>query len=261
MERIRHAVEQAREQRRLNKGAIGQKPVVGPSAVSTAPFGYTQTKTLNIAAEVFERNRLHTGHETDASTTAYKILRTHVARIMAENGWNALAVTSPRVGNGKSITAINLALSLAREIDKTVLLVDLDLRQPSLHRYFELEPEFGITDYLLRDVPLPRILFNPGIERLVILPGKKAASSSTELLSSPKMKNLVAELKTRYPQRFVIFDIPQLLDGDEALAFSPFVDAVLLVLEEGKTTSEEVSRSMDLLKVTNVLGTVLNKSR
>lgn len=260
MEKIKQAVERAREQRRQLAGEIAQPTTHNASHVRTGRFEYTVTKTASIRSDVFERNRLITGHDADENTTAYKILRTHVARIMGENGWNALAVTSPRRGNGKSLTAINLAISLAREVGKTVLLVDLDFRHPCLHRYFEVETEYGITDYLLNDVPVSKILFNPGIERLVVLPGKTAVNSPSELLSSPQMKQLVIELKTRYPQRLVIFDIPELLNSDEALAFSPFVDAVLLVLEDGKTTADEISRSMDLLKVTNVLGTVLNKA-
>lgn len=141
-----------------------------------------------------------------------------------------------------------------------MLLVDLDLRKPSLHRMFGIQPKAGIGDYLLRGTPLNEILVNPSIERLVLLPGREPVSNSSEMLSSPRMVQLVDELKNRYPSRIVLFDLPPLLATDDALAFSPYVDAALLVVEEGETLKEEIEQSIELLKQTRLLGTVLNKS-
>jgi protein-tyrosine kinase len=143
-----------------------------------------------------------------------------------------------------------------------VLLVDADLRDPGVHRYFGLQPALGLSDYLLRDAPLAELLINPeGIPRFVILPGGKPLTNSTEMLNSPKMARLVEELKTRYASRIVLFDVPPLLSSADTLAFSPYVDAALLVIEEGKTAAQDARRAAELLANTRLIGTVLNKSR
>jgi capsular exopolysaccharide synthesis family protein len=192
---------------------------------------------------------------------AFKILRTQVMHRLRENDWNVLGVTSPGHGEGKTLTAVNLAVSLAMETTQTVLLVDANLRCPSVHEVFGLDDCPGLADYLLDNQPLEDLLVHPGIGRFVLLPGGRAISNSTEILMSPKMLALVEELKHRYPSRIVIFDLPPLLHTADVLAFSPYTDALLLVVEEGKTTAEEVQRALSLVKNSRpVLGTVLNKA-
>ena len=105
------------------------------------------------------------------------------------------------------------------------------------------------------------MLFNPGIERLVVLPAGRPTPNSSELLSSPKMAALVNELKSRYPSRIIVFDLPPMLSTDDALAFSPYVDAALLVVEDGGTTKDELVRAVEMLGDTALLGTVLNKAQ
>ena len=153
-----------------------------------------------------------------------------------------------------------MSISLARELHRTVLLVDADLRNPSLHRYFELEPTLGLVDYLLDDVPVNELLIHPGIERLVLLPSGRVMPNSSELITSSKMLNLVDELKSRYPARIIVFDLPPLLATDDTLAFSPFVDATLLVIEDGGASRDEITRAVELLDGVELLGTVLNKA-
>jgi Mrp family chromosome partitioning ATPase len=177
---------------------------------------------------------------------------------MKTKGWRALAVTSPGPGEGKTLTAVNLALSLARDVNQTVLLVDLDLRHPRVHRAFGFEPTVGIIDHLFAGVPLPDILFTPGVERLVVLPGRESYPHSSEILASPDMVALVQELKHRYPDRLVLFDLPPVLSADDALTFAPYVDAALLVVREGVTTQESFERALRYLGQTPIVGTVLN---
>jgi capsular exopolysaccharide synthesis family protein len=192
---------------------------------------------------------------------AYKILRTQVMHRLRENNWNVLGVTSPGHGEGKTLTAVNLAASLAMETSQTVLLVDANLRSPSIHEVFGLDDCPGLADYLLDDQPVEDLLVHPGIGRFVLLPGGRAISNSAEILTSPKMLALVEEFKHRYPARIIIFDLPPLLHTADVLAFSPYTDALLLVVEEGKTTIEELQRALSLLKNSRpVLGTVLNKA-
>lgn len=221
---------------------------------------YTQTRVIQPASETLRRNRVLCAHDAPAVRQAYKMLRTQVAQSLRARGWSSLVVTSPGVGEGKSLTAVNLAIALAREVNHTVLLVDLDLRRPAIARHFGYEPVFGLRDYLLDDVPLSEVLFNPDIERLVVLPGGKPLDESSELLTAPKMVQLAQELKTRYDGRIVIYDMPPLLLTDDVLAFIKNVNTVLLVVEEGKTRADELTHAMNMLRDVPVLGTVLNKS-
>jgi exopolysaccharide/PEP-CTERM locus tyrosine autokinase len=192
---------------------------------------------------------------------AFKILRTQVMHRFRENDWNVLGVTSPSHGEGKTLTAVNLAVSLAMDTAQTVLLVDTNLRSPSVHEVFGLNDYPGLADYLLDNQSLEDLLVHPGIGRFVLLPGGRPVSNSTEILTSPKMLALVEELKHRYPARVVIFDLPPLLHTADVIAFSPYTDALLLVVEEGRTTAEEVQRALSLIKNSRpVLGTVLNKA-
>ena len=107
---------------------------------------------------------------------------------------------------------------------------------------------------------LSDIMFSPSIERLVVLPGKDRHDNSSELLSMPRMLEMVEDITTRYPDRIVIFDLPPVLAVDDALAFSPFVDSFLLVIEEGETDAQALSEARELLKHVNVVGSVLNKA-
>lgn len=256
MERIKDAIAKAKAEQ---SGAAPTPAASAPVQPLESHITYSQTRIVTVSRDVFAQHKLLPGLDDDDARTAYKILRTRVAQRMTANGWNALAVTSPGPGEGKTLTALNLAIGLALEMHRTVLLADFDLRNPSVHRCLGQPDGPGIVDYLTRDVPLSSIMFNPGIERLVVLPGAAAAvPQSSELLASPKMAALVNELKTRYPQRFVIFDLPPVLATDDALAFAPYVDCSLLVVDDGKTTRDEVNRSIEILRETNLLGTVLN---
>jgi len=263
MERIKQALEKARRERG-DAPAVGDLGVPQPrrpgAPAEPASITYTETRVFQPSADLLRRNRVLLGGEKLPGVAAYKMLRTQVLQRMKEKGWNALAVTSPGPSEGKTLTAVNLAVSLAREVNHTVLLVDLDLRNPSVHQYFGYVPESGVSDVALHGVPITDALFNPGIERLVVLPGREAFSHSSEVLSSPGMVALVSELKHRYLSRMVIFDLPPVLSADDAVAFAPYVDAALLVIREGKTTREDVTRAIEFLRDLPVLGTVLNRS-
>jgi capsular exopolysaccharide synthesis family protein len=259
MERIKQALENARLERQKTGGASA--PSASSGAGIPEPVTYTHTRTVGVAKNFMQERRIVSGSEQDAFTDAYKILRTQVLQRLREKNWNSLAITSPGINEGKTLTAINLAISLAQEISYTVLLVDADLRHPSVHSYFGIDAEYGLSDYLLTDKPLSELLVHPQeIPGFVILPGGKPMGNSAEMLSSPRMVRLVEELKSRYPSRIILFDLPPLLSAADTLAFSPYVDAALLVIEDGKTQAEDAKRAIELLQGTNVIGTVLNKS-
>jgi protein-tyrosine kinase len=266
MERIREALKRARQER--NGGVIGfsGSPIpasMGGPKVTASQIAYTQTRTIEVSREFLLDKRIVSGLDLDVHnsyTDAFKILSTQVLQRMRENGWNTLMVTSPREHEGKTLIAINLVLSLAMEVNHTVLLVDANLRNPHAHDYFGLPPDPGLGDYLISGIPLEQTLIHPDIQRFVFLPGGNSLSNSSEMLGSPKMAELVRELKYRYASRIVVFDLPPLLYAADVLAFSPHVDAALLVVEEGKTRKEDVARAAKMLSASNLIGAVLNKS-
>jgi capsular exopolysaccharide synthesis family protein len=228
---------------------------------ATARIVYTQTRILNVSPGTLEANRVINIADNSPAVTAYKLMRTQVLRSMSKNGWNVLGVTSPGAGEGKTLTAVNLAVSLALDVNHTVLLADLDLRRPGVHRYFGLDAGRGLSDFLTEDFDLREILFNPGMQRLIVLPGGTPLVNSAEMLSSPRMVWLAQELRSRYPARIVLCDMPPLLAADDVLAFAPYLDAVLLVAEEGRTSRGDLLRARELLHDIPVLGPVINKSR
>ncbi len=260
MERLKQALERARHEREVLRESSTDREIQSRIPDPGTPISNTPIRVIRPKAKVFARNRVITDVANEAVVAAYKVLRTRVLQRMTANDWKTLAITSPASGEGKTLTAINLAISLARALTHTVVLVDLDLRGPRVHEYFDYRPEHGICDHLLGDVPLAEILFSPQVEGLVVLPGREPVANSSELLTSPRMIRLVEELKARYPSHIVLFDLPPLFAVDDALAFSPYADAVLLVIEDGKTPQAKLTRSMELLGATNVLGTVLNNS-
>ena len=178
---------------------------------------------------------------------------------MRANGWRRLAITSSSQGDGKSLTAINLAISLAGDVNHNVCLVDLDLRHSSVARYLGIKSKFGTSECLEGKVPLSSVLVRPDIDRLVVLPNYKMQNHSSELISSPAMRQ-TADALSADPDRIVIYDMPPLLSADDVLAFAPFFDAVLLVVAERKTSRTDTMKALELLENANVLGTVLNRS-
>ncbi len=258
MERIKQALEKARQERQSQHNPV----VMLNKHTASQEVSYTQTRTVNVPKHILREHKIVSGVGDSPFTDAYKILRTQVLQRLQENSWNVLAVTSPGNHEGKTLTAINLAASLAMELDYTVLLVDANLRNPSIHEHLKIPAGKGLSEYLLDSEPLENILLHPEeIDHLVVLPGGRPVNNSSEMLNSPKMSRLVDEMKSRYPSRIVIFDLPPVLNAADALAFSPYVDAALLVVEEGKTKRQEVQRAIDMLSGTNVLGTVLNKAQ
>ena len=172
-----------------------------------------------------------------------------------------MGLSSPTTHEGKTLTAVNLSLALAMDLAHTVLLVDADLGRPTVHRAFGLEQAQGLTEYLFDGAPLAQLLVHPGVGRLVVLPGGRAIKNSAEALASPKMAALAQELKHRYPSRFIVFDLPPVLSRPDILGFSPYVDALMLVAEEGRTSSADVEQALAVIGGSvPILGGVLNKA-
>lgn len=265
MERIKSAIEKARESA-SDAAAQVDKPHRGVAAPGNPPVAdleqieYRNTRVVEIDSAILEDHRIIAHNKNDPRSGAFDLLRTQVVRKLRDRGWKTMAVTSPTPGCGKTLVAINLAMSVAQQTDQTVLLADFDLRRPKIADYLGLPAGPSLVDYVRGQVEIEEILVNPGIPRLVLLPNAEAVTNATELLTAPRVKQLVVDLKSRYESRIVIFDLPPLLASDDAIAFLPEVDCGLLVAANGHTTKSEIEESQRLLKTVELLGTVLNKS-
>jgi protein-tyrosine kinase len=194
---------------------------------------------------------------------AYKILRTRVLRRLEASQWHSFAVTGVTAGEGKTLTAINLAVALAQDVSTWVALVDLDLQSPRVAQYLGLRNnhgEKGLSDYLLGNASFENIVYCPEIERLVVIPNFAPVANSSEALTSPRMFELMQALDAETPRRILIFDMPPVLAADDVLAFAPQIDGLLLVVAEGTTDRSSLRRAKEVLAEMNLLGVVLNRS-
>ncbi len=227
---------------------------------SNINVAYSQTKVHTPDKRLLKENRIIAAFKQGKWLESYRMLRTRCLQSMDSMNWKTVAITSTSGQTGNSLTAANLAISIAMELDRTALLVDANFQNPAIAKLFGIKTELGLSDYLLHDAELSSMLINPDIDRLVILPAGKPMFNATEVLHSPKMVRLVSELRSRYPSRTIIFDMPPILSHDDTLGFSPYVDCVLLVVDEGHTKIDDLKHAAGMLKDINVLGTVFNKS-
>jgi capsular exopolysaccharide synthesis family protein len=259
MDKLEKAMEKARKDRESNTG--GTYVTGKPNFISTQKYETLATATtLPLEDELFEQNRILAHHARSPEADIFRILRTQVLQIMNKSDFRTLAITSPRYGDGKSTISLNLALSIALDLKQTVLLVDLDLRKPTLQKFLGLEDPSGIADYLTANTPIASCLSRLSFERLSILPGGKSLDNSSEILGSPKMATLAQELKMRYRDRLVIYDMPPVLEQDDSIAFLPHVEATIVVVRDGVTSSDDLKTSLERLASANVIGTVLNNA-
>jgi len=235
--------------------------VTAPVPASPGNIVYQRTRVEGVSETRLQSNRLVAGLMHDRLTDIYRILRAQVLGGLRATDSSTVAICSANSGEGKTLTAANLAISIALEANQTVLLVDLDLRRPRIQEYFGLSKvDAGLCDYLDGTAELADAFANPGIHGLVLLPVRRRLVNSSELLSSPRMQDLLSELKGRYADRIVVYDLPPLLASDDSLVVLPQIDTSLLVVREGATRAGEIQRSLRLLENHKLLGTVLNYS-
>ena len=175
---------------------------------------------------------------------------------------NLVVVTSARPGEGKTFTACNLALSIATERNRTVLLVDADVLRPSVTKTLGFEAEHGLVDFLIDDqLELADVLVNTSIPALTVLPAGSKHHLSAELLASDNMRRLTTEMSQRYPDRILIFDAPPLLATTEASILTGLMGQVVMVVEAERTPQSQVKEALAMLDPNQIIGFVLNKTR
>lgn len=223
---------------------------------------YSQTRVMGDAGARLQRRHGIVRNDRSTLSESFKMLRNQVLQRMRAEGQRLIAVTSPRAIEGKSLTAVNLALSIAADFDTAVLLVDADLGGHGLQALFGLQDARGLGDHLIDGVPIAELLVNPGVARFVFLPaGRKAVRDSAELIATKAAQHLIREMKERYPDRYIVVDLPPLLDTADALAFLPQVETTLFVVEEHTTSVQDMESAAELLAPFNLIGTVMSQRR
>jgi protein-tyrosine kinase len=179
----------------------------------------------------------------------------------AGQGKRSLMITSSLGGEGKSVTTINLAITLAQEYDHTVLMVDADLRKPTLHRYLGVPAAPGLADCLMDGMDPAEGIIRTGLGKLSFLPAGREVENPAELLASERMRQLVQQMRRRYPDRFLLIDTPPILPVAEARILSKLVDGVIFVVREGGVGMTDLQEALDGVQRDKVLGIVYNNVR
>jgi protein-tyrosine kinase len=180
---------------------------------------------------------------------------------LVENG-NLIMITSAKPGEGKSFTAINLAMSMATELDYTVMLVDADVSRPSVMRMLGLDEGAGLMDLILDESKdLSSVLLKTNIKKLTLLPSGTPHAKATEMLASDAMKNLLKEMSTRYADRIIIFDSPPLLLATESRELAAHMGQIVVVVQAEKTLQSEVRHALATIEACPVKLLLLNQAR
>lgn len=231
-------------------------------------LSYSRTKTVPVNSEKLEQNRVYAHLPDMKITEQIEMLRYQVIKSLRELNANTLMITSANHNEGKTFISANLAVSIAKNRDRTVMLVDADFNKRSYGSnrissvFFGSDCTAGLSEYLQGTTELSEILINPGISRLTVLPRGSDLANSASFLGSVRMEGLIDELKSRYAnERITLFDCPAFLSNADPLILSKFIDAVLLVVEPEKTQESALKRVMDMLKDKPIIGTVMNKAR
>lgn len=189
----------------------------------------------------------------------YKKLKARIMRMTKQEPFkNVIMITSAVGGEGKSITAANLAFTLSRDYDHSVLLIDADTRRPSLHTFLNVTPGLGLSDCIAEDIDLSSVLVKVGSGNLQFLPPGKKNDNPVELFSSQRMRKLIAEMKSRYPDRYIIIDTPPVLLFAETKMMSGLADGIIFVIREGQAPLHHIMEALDLLKEEHIMGIVYN---
>lgn len=270
MERIKQAIEKVKKQHSNEVGRLAHSHS-GSQNVIVAPLSsqdhdelesvsYKRTRIVKLRAENLEKNRIVALNKNDPKSMIFDLLRTNVLQKMEENGWRTLAITSPTPGSGKTVVAINLAMSIAQLTNRSAMLVDFDLRRPKVGAYLGIPMEKSLNNLLDGTAELSDVLVNPDMPRLVVLPTKSPVKKSSETLASKKVADLIKDLRERYESRIVIFDLPPVLVTDDAIVLLPQMDCVLMVVADGMSTKREIEDSLRHMPSAKLVGTILNKA-
>jgi protein-tyrosine kinase len=272
MENIRQALERARERSadRVGKkepdGSLLPRELdakIGANPVAERGRDQQPEQVQQVALDPghLESNRIIAHNEADYRSRAFDMLRTQVLQAMDQKNWKILGITSPSPGCGKTLMGINLALSIARQPDRSVLLVELDLQRPQIAKYLGIKCRSGIVSVLADRSSLSSAMVHAlvGSSRIIVLPAETSTSDSSAWMTSRPMNAMLQNLKRDYPSHIVVVDLPPMLSTDDAISVLPRLDCLLLVAAVGRTTTAEMEECNRHLRSADVVRIVLNK--
>ena len=247
---------------------VQQPPPPAPlpaESPATAPLFSNAMEDLLENARHFEVNtrllpsrRVVTYDDSHPAIESYRLLRTQLLQRHDQEKINSIGITSPNPDEGKTLTSVNLAISLARSADLRVILLDADISNPSTHALFGMRVEHGLIDYLGGTVGLEKLLLKLNIPNLWFIPGRIVRESLIERTGMSSFEELISILSSD-ERNLIIADLPPVLAKDDTLALATRLDGLVMVVEEGATRTAEIDRSVDLLRQCNLVGTVFNK--
>lgn len=194
------------------------------------------------------------------AAAAYRLLRGRVLHKVKAGGWSCIGVSSAGPGEGKTLTALNLAISIAREKQRVVYLLDLDMRNPSVFERVGVTPAVPLSRYLSETIAPDEVLYETNVENLVIAGNKEHVASASELLASNRLDQLMTHIRRRSKNALIIVDLPPVLSTDETLVVAHRLDAAFVVVSEGVTRREGLEKALGQLADLHVAGLILNRA-
>lgn len=268
MERIKEAIRLAKHGHEAAHVVVSGHPSPGHPAVSDRPIPALaavesrQIRTVSVNRRHLERNRIIAHSADNPLVASYDVLRTKILQEMNQEGWKVLVITSPTPGCGKTVTAANLALSIARQPDQSAVLLDLDLRKPTIASDLGLLLQPDLGSYLRGEATLEEVAVHLDIAgpQLSVIANCTAVPNPAETIVSREMKSLIDRLRSESAQAVIIVDMPPALIADDVIAFLPQADCCILTVAEGASTANEIESAEALLRNSHFLGCILNKS-
>lgn len=262
MERIKLAIERARQQAAAAQGLpAAAAPRVTP--LRTPPIHPVElgapVDLLPLDEAHLERHRIVTLQQDNPLRQPFDLLRTQVLHKMQEQGWRTVAVTSPSMQSGKTVVAINLALSIAHHPSKSALLVDFDLRRPQVASYLGLPAGNSLNDVFADRIDVHGAILHAGVPGFTVLPTRGKVAGASEVLASDRTTRMIHGLRDEHPDRIVVFDLPPVTAVDDVISVLPRVDCVLLVVGNGDSTKREMEEARRHLARFPLVGVVVNK--
>jgi protein-tyrosine kinase len=261
MSKIHKALERAQSERDgdedlRKEGPVSFIPGVKEKAPEPARVAPSRPR---VTEKVVSDHRLITYYEPDSvAAEQFRKLRTQILRLSIPRPPRTILVTSSTSGEGKTFVAANLAAGIAHDFQAYSLLVDSDLRNPSLGRWLGIHNGYGLSDYLVGKKDIPELLIKTEVERLKVLLGGTLQDNPSELIGSDRMEALIEELKERYSDRYIIFDSTPILATSEPEVLCKLVDGIIFVVRAGVTPRETVKEAISALDKDKILGVVLN---
>jgi protein-tyrosine kinase len=268
---IEHALEKSRaagQQQRLRSRRAGEVDAERAAdrteqAAAIDPSVRILGLAVTVDSEQCRERRLllsASSDEDNSAIAAYRMLRTRLLHRARNKGWTTIAVTSAGPNDGKTLTAINLALSMAREKSREIVLLDLDMRNPSVCRALGVHPPLELRTYLEQGERVRELFFSVGSDNLLIAGSTWPTANASELLASHRLEELLKVVRQGTVQPIVLIDLPPVLLTDDALVVAPKVDAVLVVASEGFTGRSDLAKALHVLAEFPIAGVVLNRA-